>query len=134
MLTLIISFLLYFTNLNIIKSKSTSCTRHQMGKEHTQFRRHKIRTARAKSQEDSSFPADGHQAILNKINKISYIDKQKADEQCQIEKHHGSTILEWSVSNYRSAAGMGVLIQFYVHTTVTLGPGVVHYIYLIVHI
>ena len=42
-----------------------------MGKEHMQFRRPKIRTARAEIQEDKSFPADGYQAILNKMNKKS---------------------------------------------------------------
>ena len=41
-----------------------------MGKDSIQFRRHKIRTAREESQEDSTVPADGHHAILNKINKI----------------------------------------------------------------
>ena len=41
-----------------------------MGKEHIPFRRHEIRTATAEIQEDSSFPADGHQAILNKINEM----------------------------------------------------------------
>ena len=35
----------------------------------TQFRRHNIRAAGAESQEDSSYPADGHQAIINKMNK-----------------------------------------------------------------
>ena len=49
-----------------IQSNSTYCPRHQMGKEHIQFRRHRIRTARAESQEDNSFPADDHQTILNK--------------------------------------------------------------------
>ena len=39
-----------------------------MGKEHMQFRRPKIRT---EIQEDKSFPADGYQAILNKMNKKS---------------------------------------------------------------
>ena len=55
-----------------------------MGKEHTQFRRHKIRTARSESQEDSSFPADRHRAIQNKMKK-KIIDKQKADEQWKLE-------------------------------------------------
>ena len=45
----------------------------------TQFRRHTMRTVRAESQEDSTFPADGQPAILNKMNK-KVIDKQKADE------------------------------------------------------
>ena len=35
-----------------LHSNSTSRSRHQMGKEHIQFRRHKIRTARAGSQEE----------------------------------------------------------------------------------
>ena len=34
----------------------------------TQPRWHKIKTGRAESQGDSSFPADGHQAIQNKMN------------------------------------------------------------------
>ena len=40
-----------------------------MGKEHVQLRRHKIKTAGAESQEDSSFPADGQRAILMKKQK-----------------------------------------------------------------
>ena len=34
----------------------------------TRTRRHKIKTLRAESQEDSNFPVDGHKAILNKMN------------------------------------------------------------------
>ena len=48
-----------------IQSNFTSWPRHQMGKEHIQFRRHKIRTARA----ESSSLADGHQAILAVVRK-----------------------------------------------------------------
>ena len=36
-----------------------------------------------KNQEDSSFPTDGHKAILNKLNCKSVKDKQKADEHWQ---------------------------------------------------
>ena len=35
----------------------------------------KSKTARAESQGDSSFPADGHQAILNKMNTKSKTNK-----------------------------------------------------------
>ena len=56
-----------------------------MGKEHIQFRLHKIRTARAKRQEYSSFPADGYQAILFKMNKKKIV-KQTADEYWQLEQ------------------------------------------------
>ena len=52
----------------IRNENSTFCPKHQTGKERKQLRRHKIKTARAESQEDSSFLADGHNAILNKIN------------------------------------------------------------------
>ena len=37
----------------------------------------KYKMTQAASQENRSFPADGHQPILNKVNKIE--DKQKAD-------------------------------------------------------
>ena len=50
-----------------------------MGKEHKQLRWCKVKkTAGAESQEDSSFPADGHQAILNKMKKKK--EQQKADK------------------------------------------------------
>ena len=42
-----------------------------IGKEHLQFRRHKIRTARAESQKAKTFPADGQQASLNNMDKNS---------------------------------------------------------------
>ena len=48
-----------------------------MGKKHAQQRRHKIKTERVESQGGSSFPADGHQAILKKKE---HKDKHKADE------------------------------------------------------
>ena len=47
----------------IIQSNSISCPRHQTEKELIQSRWHKIKTARAESQDDSSFPVDGHKAI-----------------------------------------------------------------------
>ena len=50
-----------------------------MGKEQMQFRQHKVKTARAESQEDSFFPADGHQTILNKINKKSETNRKRTD-------------------------------------------------------
>ena len=56
-----------------------------------------IRTAREESQEDSSFPADGHQTILIK-----------------------STKFLWGVG------GGGVLNRFYAATTIALGFAVVH--------
>ena len=40
-----------------------------------------MKTAWAESQEDNSFPADGHKAILNKMNN----DKQKTDEHWQLQ-------------------------------------------------
>ena len=43
------------------------------------LRRHKIKTARVESKGDSSFQADAHQAILNKMKK-NVKDKQKVDE------------------------------------------------------
>ena len=49
-----------------------------MGKEHKQLKQH-TETAQA----DSPFPADGHQSVLNKMNKHS--DKQEADEQWHLE-------------------------------------------------
>ena len=49
---------------NPIQSNSTSCPKHQTGKGHGT----KIKTTQEKSQGDSSFPTDGHKAILNKLN------------------------------------------------------------------
>ena len=60
-----------------------------MGKENTQPQRHKMKTARVESQEDTSFPADGHQGVLNKMNTKSI----------KIN-HNRSTALERSVINH----------------------------------
>ena len=63
----------------LIQSISISCPRHQTGKEHIQTRQHKIKTARAESQEDSSFPADGHEAILIKMYKKSKTNRNRTN-------------------------------------------------------
>ena len=56
-----------------ILSNTTSSPKHQTGKEHKQLRRHKIKTIRVESQWDSSFPADGHKASLNKVDENAMI-------------------------------------------------------------
>ena len=56
-----------------ILSNTTSSPKHQTGKEHKQLRRHKIKTIRVESQWDSSFPADGHKAGLNKVDENAMI-------------------------------------------------------------
>ena len=56
-----------------ILSNTTSSPKHQTGKEHIQLRRHKIKTIRVESQWDSSFPADGHKASLNKVDENAMI-------------------------------------------------------------
>ena len=62
-----------------IQSNSTSYPRHQMGKGHILVRRHKIKTARVESQEDSFFPEDCHQAILDKMNKLSKTNRKRTN-------------------------------------------------------
>ena len=39
----------------------------------------KIKTAQAKSQGDSSFPTDGHKAILNTLNSKSKTNRQRTN-------------------------------------------------------
>ena len=56
-----------------ILSNTTSSPKHQTGKEHIQLRPHKIKTIRVESQWDSSFPADGHKASLNKVDENAMI-------------------------------------------------------------
>ena len=56
-----------------ILSNTTSSPKYQTGKEHIQLRRHKIKTIRVESQWDSSFPADGHKASLNKVDENAMI-------------------------------------------------------------
>ena len=60
-----------------IQSNFTSYPKLQTRKEHKE---RKIKTVRAKSQENSSFLADGQRAVLNKMKY-----KQKADEHRQLE-------------------------------------------------
>ena len=56
-----------------------------MGKENIQFRRHKIRTARAESQEE----------IATRLSKIELKDKQKVDEHWQLE-YTTTEVLHWN--------------------------------------
>ena len=75
-----------------IGSNSESCPKHQMGKEHEQFRRLKEKKTGAESQEFNIFPADGYRAILKMTG------KQKADNRLQ-NNHNRSITLERSVIN-----------------------------------
>ena len=56
-----------------IQSNSTSCPKHQTGKGHLQLR------LKQKQQEDSSFPTDGHKAILNKLNGKSKTNRKRSN-------------------------------------------------------
>ena len=58
---------------------STSCPRHQNGKEeHKQWNtKRKLWKSQTESIEDSSFPAEGHHIILNKANKKTYRKRGK---------------------------------------------------------
>ena len=44
-----------------------------------QYRQHYIKTAKAQGQEGRFFPADGYQAILNKLNKKSKTNRKWMD-------------------------------------------------------
>ena len=52
-----------------------------------------------KSQGDSSFPADGHKAILNKMNNKSKTNRKRTNIDNRIN-HNRSTAPEWSVINF----------------------------------
>ena len=65
----------------------------------------KIKTAQVKSQGDSSFPIDGHKAILNKLNSKS---KTESGRTLTIRINHNRSIaLEQSVINYSWGGGAG---------------------------
>ena len=51
-----------------------------------QYRQHYIKTAKAESQEGRFFPADGYQAILNKLNKKSKTNRMWMEKWMDIEK------------------------------------------------
>ena len=80
-----------------------SCSEQLVGKEHVkQLRRHKEKTAQVESQQDSSFPIDGHQIIYPKQNEYKVKEKQKTDAQWQLEPEaHGPHSLTW-VNSYKS--------------------------------
>ena len=61
------------------QSHSTSCPQYQAGKEHVRLRQHKIKTVLAENQEDSSFPADGQTAIINKMNNLSKTNTKRTN-------------------------------------------------------
>ena len=44
-----------------------------------QYRQHYIKTAKAESQDGRFYPADGYQAILNKLNKKSKTNRKWMD-------------------------------------------------------
>ena len=62
-----------------IQSNSTSCPKHQTGKELAQLRHHKMTAGRAENQEDNSFPADSHKAILNKVGIKSKTNRKRTN-------------------------------------------------------
>ena len=51
-----------------------------------QYRQHYIKTAKAESQEGRVYPADGYQAILNKLNKKSKTNRKWMGKGMDIEK------------------------------------------------
>ena len=75
-----------------IQTNSTSCPRHQMGKEHMQFRQHKIKKQQEQKDKKttSSFPEDGHQNEQTESGRTMTININ----------HNRSTTLERSVTNY----------------------------------
>ena len=77
-----------------IQSASTSCPWHQMGKEYKQ-----LRWRKAKQHKDNSFPADGHQTILNKRKRSRRQTECRQTMAIRIN-HNKSTTLERSVINF----------------------------------
>ena len=75
--------------------------KHQTKKEHVQLRRHKIKTTREKSQEDSSFPAGDHKTILYKrtIRQRHNLNRKLTNITIRIN-HNRSTDLVRLVINY----------------------------------
>ena len=63
-----------------IQSNSISYLRNQLGKERNTKDAIRYNTAIAKSQEDSSFPANGLQTILNKANSKSKTNRKPQTE------------------------------------------------------
>ena len=79
----------------------------------------KIKTAQVKSQGDSSFPTDGHKAILNKLNsKRANIDNRNKPEQ----KHRTGTVSNKSGWGW----GVGGLKPVLRCNNLTLGSAVGH--------
>ena len=64
-----------------------------MGNAHIQLRWHKMKTV--ESQEKSSFPSDGQQAILNEMNKLSKTNRKRTNvnkQNKQQQTHHLGTV------------------------------------------
>ena len=57
-----------------MQSNPISCPRHQTGKERKQLRRNKV-----KSQKDSIFQKNGHQAIVNRTHKKSKTNRKRTN-------------------------------------------------------
>ena len=76
-----------------------------MGQGHVQLRRHLNKNNTSEKPRDSSFPADGHKAILNKINNKSKTKRKWTN--IGIRKNYNRiTALERSVINYRGGGGV----------------------------
>ena len=77
-------------------------------------------TAQAGSQEDSYFTADGHQAILNKMNK-----KPKRNRKWTNTNNWNKLQKKHRLGPVRNKILVD-LNRFYVYTTLSLGSSVIH--------
>ena len=75
-----------------------------------------LETTQVKSQGDSSFPTDGHKAVLYKLNSKSKINRKRVnfDNYNNLQqKHRLGTV------SYKLLGGGGVLNRFYAAATST---------------
>ena len=83
------------------------------------------KTAQAESQEDSTFPIDGHRAIVNKTHKKSKTTRKRTNN--DRINHNRNTALERSITNYWGwrGGGRGIINGFYTRATLALGSAVI---------
>ena len=113
------------------QSNFTPCHKHKNRKgTRTTKTALKIKTTQVKSQGDSSFPADGHMAILNKMNsksKRTSIDNENKSQQ----EHRLGTVSNKLLGDGGAGGGVGWgvgggLNWFHSRGTLTVDSAVVH--------
>ena len=97
-----------FREFHTLPQIISTCPKQRMGQGHVQLRRHLNKNNTSEKPRDSSFPTDGHKAILNKINNKSKTKRKWTNIDIRIN-YNRITALERSVINYRGGGAFSTI-------------------------